>query len=108
MGDDREWELGTSCAACGVSPLGGPEDGVFLCRSCRREIERDRRMEEKEHESPWLFTSEQLGAHMLVHVRCGEPGSRALLGSLTMRPDEWQWMRALATAGGAKIEELSS
>ncbi len=59
-----------------------------------------------ENDRPWLFTAEPLGTHVLVHVRHGEPGARALLGSLTMHEREWRWLRA-KVVGSAKIEELS-
>lgn len=36
----------------------------------------------------WSVTFQEQGAHVLVQVRHGTPGSRALLGVLVMTPEE--------------------
>lgn len=41
------------------------------------------------------FEPVQEGAHMVVTVRCGPAGSRALLGTLRMRTGEWSLLRWL-------------
>jgi hypothetical protein len=41
----------------------------------------------------WSFDFEEKGAHVEVTVRAGTPGSRALAGKLTLRPDEADELR---------------
>lgn len=42
----------------------------------------------------FTFTADLDGPHARVTVRCGQEGSRALLGHLKMRSDEWVALRA--------------
>lgn len=42
----------------------------------------------------WSVTGRQAGEHVHVQVRHGQPGSRALLGTLVMRAAEWETFRA--------------
>jgi hypothetical protein len=44
---------------------------------------------DSEHKISILFESRVVGAHVKVTVRAGHRGSRALLGNLVFRPEEW-------------------
>ncbi|MCZ2111928.1 MAG: hypothetical protein LC118_20615 [Dehalococcoidia bacterium] len=53
----------------------------------------------------WLFAGRTEGHHVRITVRCGTPGSRALLGSLLMTREEAAEFRRVVERAGAAIEE---
>lgn len=49
----------------------------------------------------FVFSHIEEGAHVKVTVRAGDRGQAALCGVLTMRPDEWDNLRAVIEYGGS-------
>ncbi len=45
-------------------------------------------------ERAWTVTPHEAGEHVHVQVRCGQPGSRPLLGTLVMSPQQWAQFNA--------------
>lgn len=78
---DHAREAGAArCEGCDAVVAPGQEawsddEGVTICSGC-------------DDRQRWSFTFEERAGHVVVTVRVGTPGSRALAGRLTLRADE--------------------